>query len=123
MSKERPFEDITPVPNIKVGYFEKEEYLKIIDRQEKQIQSFGEQIIALQSRIDILEKSKKPQGGWIPVSERLPEYSGLYLISIYDLVTVANFTGKYFCDRQMDKFVDVLAWMPLPKPYKEEGAE
>ena len=35
MSKERPFENIIPVPNIKVGYFEKEEYLKIIDRQEK----------------------------------------------------------------------------------------
>ena len=52
MSKERPFENIIPVPNIKVGYFEKEEYLKIIDRQEKQIESFAEQIMALQSRVD-----------------------------------------------------------------------
>jgi len=66
---------------------------------------------------------ERTQGEWIPVSERLPEYSGLYLISIYDLVTVANFTGKYFCDRQMDKFIDVMAWQPLPKPYKKGGAE
>ena len=65
MSKERPFEDITPVPNIKVGYFEKEEYLKIIDRQEKQIETFAYQIMTLQSRIEILGKSQRPQGEWI----------------------------------------------------------
>lgn len=64
MSKERPFEDITPVPNIKVGYFEKEEYLKIIDRQEKQIETSAYQIMALQSRIEILEKNQRPQGEW-----------------------------------------------------------
>ena len=68
-------------------------------------------------------KEESPQGGWIPVCERLPEYTGLYLISIYDLVTVANFTGKHFCDRQMDNFVDVIAWQPLPEPYKKGGAE
>ena len=64
MSKERPFEGITPVPNIKVGYFEKEAYLEIIDRKEKQIEAFADQIRALQSRIDILEKSQRPHGEW-----------------------------------------------------------
>ena len=63
MSKERPFENITPVQNIKVGYFEKEEYLKIIDRQEKQIDSFAYQIRALQSGIDFLEKENKKLRG------------------------------------------------------------
>lgn len=63
MSEVRPFENIIPVPNIKVGYFEKEEYLKIIDRQEKQINSFAEQIMALQSRVDFLtEENKKLRG-------------------------------------------------------------
>ena len=65
MNNERPFENIIPVQNIKVGYFEKEEYLKIIDRQEKQIQSFAWKILALQSRIEILEKNKKTKGEWI----------------------------------------------------------
>ena len=65
MSKERPFEDITPIPNIKVGYFEKEAYLEIIDRQEKQIATFADVISALQSRIDILEKNQRPKGKWI----------------------------------------------------------
>ena len=64
MNNERPFENIDPVPNIKVGYFEKEEYLKIIDRQEKQIQSLAWKILALQSSIEILEKWKRPQGKW-----------------------------------------------------------
>lgn len=69
MNNERPFENITPVPNIKVGYFEKEEYLKIIDRQEKQIQSNAWTILALQSRIEILEEYKRPKGEWIIVKD------------------------------------------------------
>ncbi|MBO7733225.1 MAG: hypothetical protein J6S67_11745 [Methanobrevibacter sp.] len=64
MSKERPFEDIVPVPNIRVGYFEKKEYLEIIGKQAKQIESFAYQIMALQSRIDILEKSQRPHEKW-----------------------------------------------------------
>lgn len=59
MSKERPFEGIIPVQNIRVGYFEKEEYLSVIDRQEKQIEAQAYQIKALQSRIEILEKAEK----------------------------------------------------------------
>lgn len=64
MSNERPFENIDPVPNIKVGYFEKEEYLKIIDGQAKQIESLGWQIMALQARNDLLEKIPGPKGKW-----------------------------------------------------------
>ena len=60
---------------------------------------------------------KKPQGKWIPVSERLPAYSGLYLISVDSLVTVANFTGTYFIRR--GGLVKVDAWMPLIEPYKK----
>ena len=65
----------------------------------------------------------RPQGEWIPVSERLPEYSGLYLISVDDLVTVANFTGTYFMHRGGGIRVKVNAWQPLPEPYKKGGAE
>lgn len=59
---------------------------------------------------------------WIPVSERLPKYSGLYLISVDDVVTVANFTGTYFMHRGGGR-VEVYAWKPLPKPYGESEAE
>lgn len=62
-----------------------------------------------------------PNRQWIPVTERLPEESGFYLCSIksYDSDNYVLF-GRF----SMGKFnlIDVEAWMPLPKPYKE-GAE
>ena len=64
---------------------------------------------------------ERSQGEWISVSERLPEYTGLYHISVDDRVTVANFTGTYFMHR--GGFVEVDAWQPLPEPYKKGGAE
>jgi len=69
-----------------------------------------------------IEALKRPQGEWIPVSERLPEYSGLYLISVDDVVTVANFTGTYFMHRGGGR-VEVYAWQPLPDSYKKGCAE
>lgn len=55
---------------------------------------------------------------WIPVSEKLPEFSGLYLVSIDSLVTVLNFSGTVFTNNRGCR-VEVIAWQPLPEPYKE----
>ena len=60
-------------------------------------------------------------GGWIPVSERLPEENGEYLVTreakgIYkyvDIVKKTNASGNIASD--------IVAWMPLPEPYREEG--
>lgn len=60
---------------------------------------------------------------WIPCSERLPEKSGDYL------VTVAHHSGELLVE--VDQFDnengswwhymdDVIAWMPTPEPYKGE---
>lgn len=60
---------------------------------------------------------------WISCSEKLPEESGDYL------VTVAHHNGELWVE--VDQFDnengswwhymdDVTAWMPLPKPYKGE---
>lgn len=59
-----------------------------------------------------------PKPRWIPVSERLPEKTGLYLVSIGDLVTTGSFDGHNFRTQTMVRFVPD-AWMPLPEPYKE----
>ena len=62
---------------------------------------------------------------WIPVSERLPEDSGNYLITVADLrlghngehtVTMADFYAKA---KKWNSIVDVYAWMPLPDPWKD----
>lgn len=85
----------------------------------------------------ILERMKKlpsvnPQkSGWIPVSERLPEDNELVLFSTK---TDRVFEGRFFSDntdRQWYSFRDetfawnnvVIAWMPLPEPYKVESEE
>ena len=60
-------------------------------------------------------------GRWIPVSERLPDSDGYYLGCCGDndcSIVVDEFNKDHFCT------YNVIAWMPLPEPYKqEEGAE
>lgn len=64
------------------------------------------------------------EADWIPCSERLPSDSGNYLITVADLrlghigehtVTIADFYAKA---KKWNSIVDVVAWMPLPTPYK-----
>lgn len=73
---------------------------------------------ALDMAIKALEDSR-----WIPVTERLPEEDGDYLVttsSFYGttiFVTTRNFSdGEWTYDRA------VTAWAELPKPF-EEGAD
>lgn len=62
---------------------------------------------------------------WIPCSERLPEPGEYYLVTRkyfgwncteYRTIDIAKYEldGWRSCH-------NVLAWMPLPKPYKESG--
>ena len=79
-----------------------------------------EQIIEDQSeRIAIMEAEMQ---GWIPVSERLPEDDGFYLVCggglmpwIAELRTFMNVRG--WCSNVNMPVVKM--WMPLPKPPKE----
>ena len=54
---------------------------------------------------------------WIPISERLPEEDGLYLVYTEEQPFVCLFKdGEFFID-------EVLEWMPLPKSLKAESEE
>lgn len=90
----------------------------------------------------------QPEQRWIPCSERLPEvhesgnsFSGIYMESVPVLVygicegeENAQFHVVTYCDdldgntywsTELDAFTitGVIAWMPLPEPYKERREE
>lgn len=68
--------------------------------------------------IDIFDRvtsSIEQEPRWIPVSERLPEEDGGYLVAVKrGYVTTALWVGN------VENWKKVTAWMPLPKPYKED---
>ena len=61
---------------------------------------------------------------WIPVSERLPEESGYYIATTYDGVGRRTTFVKYQKKAKSWELTGarsywrVIAWMPLPEPYK-----
>ncbi len=79
---------------------------------------------------DDLEQDEK-ENGWIPVSERLPEikrnYEECYLVTDGIFCWMAYWTSKKEwvfadctnCKNKID-WTDVVAWRPLPEPYKED---
>ena len=92
--------------------------------------NFGQQKEAFSMAIKALEKQK--DNGWIPCSKRLPKYdeeyfekhnnNRQYIVMCKDSYapTVAYFSKEktwYYND--FVKFNDVIAWQPLPEPYKE----
>ena len=85
--------------------------------------------------IEILdyEETKKDTGGWIPVTERLPEDGKAVLLSFKNLESlIIGFCiedkrglGEYFdCTGTPINYpVIVNAWMPLPEPYRRKNNE
>lgn len=85
---------------------------------------WGDSVTNVIDRIKALPSADRPTGEWIPVSERLPSDSGNYLITVADFrlghigehtVTTADFYAK---GEKWNSVAGVVAWMPLPKPYK-----
>lgn len=75
--------------------------------------------------MNIYEKNVGNKDGWIPVDERLPEDKQQVLVTNWDYCVVL---ARY--DENEKRFIDIrnglvlpliLAWMPLPKPYREKG--
>lgn len=59
--------------------------------------------------------------GWIPVEERLPEkYKSVLACLASGDIGIARHYVNCWWDRDTDCRYDVIAWMPLPEPYKQE---
>ena len=85
--------------------------------------NFGDSGEEIASDIDIiLSALPSSEADWIPVSERLPSEDGCYLVSTTgtnnDIIDIAYYTEEIW-----HKASRIKAWMPLPKPYREDGEE
>ena len=70
-------------------------------------------------------------GGWIPVEERLPEkpengyQEPEYNVMIKGAIipTTLKFTSKGKWKDDLDQEYEIIAWRPLPDPYRPEGSD
>lgn len=79
-------------------------------------------IDACKGAIELLEQTR-----WISVSERLPEIHQYVLLSLRSLDIEVGFRAEtepyFYCHGDYIEPQNVIAWMPLPEPYKAEREE
>ena len=84
---------------------------------------FGCKVYAVECEI----RDKVYRNRWIPVSERLPEKRGVYLATFLEegkryveRFYYSDFTGWMMPIAWQDegRIENILAWQPLPEPYK-----
>ena len=99
---------------------------------EKETRAKAEQLIRQRNR---LESHTVSESGWNPVTERLPENGDYVLMSFenFSLPLVERYVddeelgGAWYLGDWIDEYtclandLFVNAWMPLPKPYREDG--
>lgn len=80
---------------------------------------------AIERITDIIRKHMND--GWISVDERLPEEDGFYIAAIdgeiagqeESFVGLAEFEDDFWVDDDID-YKCIIAWRPLPEPYRPE---
>lgn len=89
---------------------------------EEELKYFGMQE-AYEEAIEIVNKVvEEYNDGWIPCSERLPEtYDNLIICQRDGYVNVGWYSLNEFKDLNSVPYKDVIAWQPLPEPYKPKG--
>lgn len=125
----------------KLGLLEVKDGYYVRTPSEKNIARDIAAILANEQDMRVLLHADRQNGEWIPCSERLPDESEFVLITI-DIGTVTEdgtamveqvLTAHYSsADGEENLFQtigygnvflskEVTAWMPLPKPYREDG--
>ena len=100
----------------------------IIDIDEKIVNDVKNGYISLGEIADAVIKTGQPyEDKWIPVSQRLPDKDGVYLVTleyvedseIVNEIDMARFTLYHELNDGFHKAYPVIAWKPLPEAYQE----
>lgn len=84
----------------------------------------------------VKQEAEQYNNGWIPCSEKLPKSNGVYQVThkvreceyTYYLTSASYFDGQDtwhndVCVNHARRYLDVVAWIPLPEEYKEGDRE
>ena len=83
-----------------------------------------EKIQVMKLIVKVIEK--QPKTGWIPCEEMLPSKEGFYLVTVKkecELKVLCLWYKKEYWLCYQEETGKIIAWQPLPEPYKKEGAE
>ena len=105
-------------------YVRESDVVKAIDKHTREDGTLDDDISCILEEVkSVGARGTNVPGKWIPCSERLPEVDGMYTTTLSgELVgTEEPFVGQsYFEDGYWEEDGDcVIAWMPLPEPYRE----
>ena len=113
--------------------------MSLISKQIDELRAYaadrkGELAKLITDAADTIEmlSAKQPEQRWIPCSERLPDDDTLMLVNYIDNRPEAmdiwigwhEMENVWYIDGEAHSKEDgneVIAWMPLPEPYREEG--
>lgn len=70
---------------------------------------------------DRVAKGIKQEPRWIPVTERLPENGGRYLVNYSSGYVATAYYYELGLKWNSTTTERIIAWMPLPEPYKTES--
>lgn len=97
----------------------KQTVLNMLDTEQFENQLYTQSERELLARIWFAVNAIPSAQQWIPCSERLPDQNGKYLVvGRQKAINILKFDGG----RWYGKW-GVVAWMPLPSPYREEVSD
>lgn len=119
--------------NGRVGYWSPNKKEEVVNRLATYENTGLEPRQVQELKKKILEQSSKSNDGWIPVGkDNIPQKEvlacdryGEMMIGYLTYVggPDSEFDSEFICESSESLMSDVLAWRPLPEPYKPERSE
>ncbi len=104
---------------------ELEKILEEIDENKHIVEIFGRGVyfVPLEATKQII--LKHINDGWIPVEERLPETEQEHVLACrrdgsIDTARYSSYSDRWYVGSMCSVSLDVIAWRPLPEPYRPE---